>query len=144
MIKVHATCVEVGGAGVLLRGVPGSGKSDLALRLIGGGARLVADDYTEIKKRDGCLAASAPEAIAGMMEVRGIGLIRLECAVECTLRLVVDLVPAAGVERLPDPETCEYLGISLPLFRFSAFEESTVVKIRLAAGIAGGTIKLIE
>lgn len=144
MVKVHATCVEVGGAGVLLRGAPGAGKSDLALRLIGGGARLVADDYTEIKKKGARLTARAPKPIAGMMEVRGIGLIRLECAAECALNLVVDLVPAAGVERLPDPETCEYLGVSLPLFRFSAFEESTVVKIRLAVGIAGGTVKLIE
>ncbi len=144
MVKVHATCVEVGGTAVLLRGPPGSGKSDLALRLIGGGARLVSDDYTEVEERDGRLTVSAPKPIAGMMEVRGIGLITMEFARQSTLGLIVDLTPAGGVERLPDPETCEILGVSVPLFKFTAFEESTVVKIRLAAGIAHGTVKRVQ
>ena len=144
MIKVHATCIEVGGTAVLLRGAPGSGKSDLALRLIGGGARLIADDYTEVEENNGCLMVKAPGTIAGMMEVRGLGLIAMECASQSTLGLVIDLVPGHEVERLPDPETCEILGVTLPLFKFTAFEESTIIKIRLAAGIAHGTVKRVQ
>lgn len=144
MVKVHATCVEVGGAAVLLRGPSGSGKSDLALRLIGGGARLVSDDYTEITERDGRLVATAPEPIAGFMEVRGLGVIRMDYAQESTVGLAVDLTSSDAIERLPDDSTCEVLGVSLPLFRFAPFEESTVVKIRLAAGLAHGTVKRAE
>lgn len=144
MVKVHATCVEIDGTAVLLMGPPGSGKSDLALRLIDSGARLVSDDYTELSEKEGRLVASAPQAIAGMMEVRGIGVVGVECAGESPVGLAVELVHAGGVERLPDPKTSEYLGVAIPLFRFTAFEESTPAKVRLAAGLANGSVKRIE
>lgn len=141
MTKVHATCVEIEGAAVLLRGPSGSGKSDLALRLMDGGARLVSDDYTEVEESEGRLVASAPPAIEGLMEVRGIGLIETKFAAKATVSLVVDLTAAVDVLRLPDPAACEILGVSLPLFKFAAFEDSTPAKIRLAMRIANGTVR---
>jgi len=132
MLMLHGTCVELGGAGVLLRGKSGSGKSDLALRLIDGGARLVADDQTIVELRGEILAASPPETIRGLLEVRGIGILRLPHASNIPLALVVDLVPPDSVERMPEPMRCDILGQSLPLIALPAFESSSSAKIRLA------------
>lgn len=74
METVHATTIAIDGAGVLLRGPSASGKSDLALRLIDDGARLVADDRTVLALRDGIVEASAPPSIRGKIEVRGLGI----------------------------------------------------------------------
>jgi serine kinase of HPr protein (carbohydrate metabolism regulator) len=135
-LQVHATCVEIGGVGVLIRGAPGAGKSDLALRLIDGGARLVADDYTDIAVVAGRLVARAPAAIAGRLEVRGLGVVEAPAVAEAPVRLVVDLVAASEIERLPDQRMCAYLGVDVPLLALSAFEGSTAAKLRLAARIA--------
>jgi HPr kinase/phosphorylase len=132
MIRVHGTCVAIDGEGVLLRGRPGSGKSDLALRLIDGGALLVADDQTELSRRGDAIAAAAPEAIAGRIEIRGVGILACPSVATAPLRLVVDLVGADEVERLPEAQNCRYLGRSVPLLRLAAFEASTPAKIRLA------------
>ena len=99
---VHATAIAIEGAAVLLRGPPGAGKSDLALRLIDGGARLVADDQAELRRADNQILVSAPAAIAGLIEVRGVGILRVDPVDEAPLALIVDLVPSAEVERLPD------------------------------------------
>lgn len=133
IIQVHATSVELAGTAVLLRGPSGSGKSDLALRLIDGGARLVADDYTEIKLRDGRLVASVPAATAGLLEVRGLGIVQVPNVAEAWLRLVVDLVPPDEVERLPEKAHMAYLGVELPLLALAPFESATPAKLRLAA-----------
>ena len=77
MVQVHGTCVAIDGCAVLLRGPSGSGKSDLALRLIDGGARLVADDRAEISLRQRRLVVNAPPEIAGLIEVRGLGVLEL-------------------------------------------------------------------
>src|SRR5690242_15181364 len=114
MVLTHGTCVEIGGVGVLLRGPPGSGKSDLALRLIDRGARLVADDQTELRREGAAVLASAPPSIAGRIEVRGVGILELPQAPSVALGLVVDLVPAADIERLPEPAWCGYLDCRLP------------------------------
>ena len=133
IIRVHATSVELAGTAVLLRGPSGSGKSDLALRLIDGGARLVADDYTEIKLCDGRLVASVPAATAGLLEVRGLGIVQVPNVAEAWLRLVVDLVPPDEVERLPEKAHMAYLGVELPLLALAPFESATPAKLRLAA-----------
>lgn len=140
MIRVHGTCIDIGGKGVLLRGPSGSGKSDLALRLIDGGAVLVADDQTELGAEDGELAARPPAAIAGMLEVRGIGLLRLAHRPRAVLRLVVDLVAPDAVERLPAPATIAILGVTLPLLRVAPFEASAAAKVRLAIHAEAGDI----
>lgn len=116
----------------MLRGPSGSGKSDLALRLIDGGARLVADDQTELTRvADGVIARS-PASIAGRMEVRGLGILRVPTVPGAPLRLVIDLVAPDRVERLPEPQFCEYLQCSLPLLALAPFAASAPAKIRLA------------
>src|SRR6185503_6471150 len=105
MVQVHATCVALDGKAVLLRGPSGSGKSDLALRLIDGGARLVADDRVDLEREGSRILASAPPAIAGVIEARGLGLLRVGCVGRTPLSLVVDLVPAESVERLPEKDS---------------------------------------
>jgi serine kinase of HPr protein (carbohydrate metabolism regulator) len=137
MIRVHGTSVALGGDGILLRGPSGSGKSDLALRLIDQGGRLVADDQTELRLSGDDVLMAAPATIAGRMEVRGIGILRVPAVAAAPLRLVVDLVPSTAIERLPEPQTCDYLGRRFPLIQLAPFEASAPAKLRLALGVLG-------
>ena len=132
MICVHGTAIALGNDGILLRGPSGSGKSDLALRIIDAGARLVADDQTELNLRGSALRMRAPATLAGLIEVRGLGIVRLPFVQDVALRLVVDLVPHAAVERLPEPRFVELLGVSVPLLEMAPFAASAVAKLRLA------------
>src|SRR5438445_10449063 len=92
IIRAHGTCVAIDGEAVLLRGKPGSGKSDLALRLIDGGAVLVADDQTELSRGAAGLVARVPPTIAGRLEVRGLGVIPCPAVASAPLLLGVELV----------------------------------------------------
>ena len=132
MLLVHATAVAIAGRAVLLRGPSGSGKSDLALRLIDAGARLVADDRTELHRRGAQLVSRAPATIAGLIEVRGVGLLRLPALDEAPVAMIVDLVPPDRVERLPDRRTETFLGVAVPLIALAPFEPSAPAKLRLA------------
>ena len=132
MTLIHGTCVALDEMAVLLRGPPGSGKSDLAMRLLDGGARLIADDQTMVESLAGQLTATAPETIAGQIEVRGMGVLEVEAEESGILGLVVDLVTDPP-ERMPEPETAEIMGIVLPLLRLDPFEASAAAKLRLAA-----------
>jgi serine kinase of HPr protein (carbohydrate metabolism regulator) len=136
MIQLHGSCVAIDGRGVLLRGPSGRGKSDLALRLIDGGARLVADDRVDLRAAAGRLNASAPEPIAGRLEVRGIGILEVPSAAATPLGLVVDLVAREELERLPEPRSASFLGIDVPLIRLVATEASAAAKVRLALSTA--------
>jgi serine kinase of HPr protein (carbohydrate metabolism regulator) len=142
---VHATCVALPSRGrasgdqtwrgVLLRGPSGAGKSDLALRLIDAGARLVADDQTELSRRGRRLLGSAPATIAGLMEVRGVGIVRLgraQLMAQVPIGLLVDLVPPKRIERLPEPARESVLGLDLPVLALTPFEVSAPAKLRLA------------
>lgn len=129
---VHGTCVALDGTGVLLLGGAGSGKSDLALRLIDGGARLVADDQVSITARDAQLVAAAPEAIAGRIEICGVGIVAIEGAVSAVLGMAVDLVAGAEMARLPDPRRWECLGVAVPMFALAPLEASAATKLRFA------------
>ena len=132
--QIHATCIVVGDTGVLLRGKPGSGKSDLALRMIDRGARLIADDRTDLSLgKGGRVIARSPAAIKGRMEVRGLGIEEVPSREQAEIDLVVDLVGAGEVERLPDPDFAVYLGRRLPLLRLDPFENSAPAKLALAA-----------
>ncbi len=128
---LHASTVSIDGQGVLITGLSGSGKSDLALRLIDRGAVLVSDDYTILTRSGDDLLASAPSTIRGRMEVRGVGLIAMPCADHIPARLIVSL--DEPVTRLPDGrETRVILGVALPVAPFAAFEASTPIKVELA------------
>ena len=139
MTFVHATSVALKtGArwhAVLLRGPSGAGKSDLALRLIDDGARLIADDQTHLAKKGHALIASPPPALAGMIEVRGLGIVKLprgRLMAAAPLALLVDLVRADEVERMPEPALETLQDVELPQLALAPFEVSTVAKLRLA------------
>jgi HPr kinase/phosphorylase len=132
MIRVHGTCIALSGEGVLLRGPSGSGKSDLALRMIDGGALLVADDQTELRRSGDAVIATPPAAIAGRIELRGVGILPCACIDQVRLCLVVDLVVPGAVERLPEPRSQSYFGCPLPLLALAPFEASAPAKIRFA------------
>ena len=127
--RVHGTAVAIGGRGVLILGASGSGKSDLALRLIDRGARLIADDQVELVPRGGRLHACAPATIHGKIEVRGIGIVDIEAAA-APIALVVDIDRAP--DRLPEAETIELHDVRLPLVALAPFAASAPIKVELA------------
>jgi serine kinase of HPr protein (carbohydrate metabolism regulator) len=131
-LLIHATAVAIDGHAVLLRGASGAGKSDLGLRLIDAGGRLVADDQSELLRRGDALIVHAPAALAGLIEVRGIGILRLAALAEAPVALVADLVLPEQVERLPTPCSETLLGVVVPRIAVAAFEASAAAKVRLA------------
>ena len=120
----------------MLCGKSGAGKSDLALRLIDQGAVLIADDRVEVRMDQGKVMASAPASLAGLLEVRGVGLMRVPFAPVAELHLVVDLVEPEVVERLPEPEWTALAETRLPRLALAPFEASAPAKLRLAAASA--------
>jgi HPr kinase/phosphorylase len=131
-VRIHATAVAIDGHAVLLRGSPGAGKSDLALRLIDAGARLVVDDQSELLRRGDAIIVRPPGTIIGLIEVRGIGIMRIDGLAEAPVALIADLVPPDRIERLPARRREEILGVSLPVIALSPFEASAPIKLRLA------------
>ena len=131
-LLLHATAVAIGGRAVLLRGPSGCGKSDLALRLIDAGARLVADDQCELRRHGDALLVRAPAAIAGLFEVRGLGILRLDALAEAPVGLIADLIAADRIERLPPPRSVALLGTAVPLIEIAPFEASAAAKLRVA------------
>lgn len=134
MINIHASCVSLNQKGILLLGKSGAGKSDTAFRLIEQlGAVLVADDRTDLTTRDGNLYASCPQQIKGLLEVRGIGIVKQPCMDNVQIKLAVELVKSpAEIERLPIVEYEEFETIKIRKIKIFPFEASAVYKIRLA------------
>ena len=145
-ILVHGTAVGLGDRAVLLRGPSGAGKSDLALRLLalsselliglclpGEPARLIADDQVWLDRHGDHIVASAPETLRGRIEVRGVGIVHVSATPSAMLHLIVDLVPAVDVPRLPLDTTTEIvIGRPIRAMRLSAFEASAPLKVALA------------
>ena len=132
-------------AGVLLRGPPSSGKSDLALRLLDQGARLISDDQTELHLSGGLLTLRAPERITGRLEVRGLGLVSVSRIEHAPLVLIADLVTPAEIDRLPPPRTVTLAGVSVAALLIAPFEASATAKLRLASRAAiTGTIGALD
>lgn len=130
--QIHASAIAIGDEGILLRGPSGAGKSDLALRLIDGGARLVADDRVDLYLTTAGLMMAPPESLAGLLEVRGVGIVRVQHVAPVQLALIVDLVAATDVPRLPDALMTTLYGYAVRHLQLAAFEASTMSKIRLA------------
>lgn len=127
---LHASCVAIGGRGVLIEGLSGSGKSDLALRLIDRGATLVSDDYTQVRREGGSALASAGPNIAGMIEVRGVGIVPFACESDVPVALIVSV--GNPVARLPEMETRVLVGLPVTVIALSPFEASAPIKVELA------------
>ena len=151
-VNVHGTCVVLADAGarfdaprdagVLLLGPSGAGKSDLALRLIADGAVLVADDRTDLSVNNGVLIGAPAKALAGLLEVRNLGIIPVPHCARARIALAVDLTSDHAPARLPEterwtPPAALELGESAcpPLIRLNPFEISTPVKVVLAAAV---------
>jgi hypothetical protein len=122
--------VAIGGRAVLLGGPSGAGKSDLALRLIDRGAALVSDDYTELRRIGGRLLARAPGAIAGRIEVRGLGLLDFPAAADVPVCLHADL--GAAPDRLPEPGWIRLAEADIPSVALAALEASAPLKLEQA------------
>ena len=146
MSSIHASCVSFGEVGVLIRGAPASGKSSLCLRLIddeGRGvgrkalqARLVADDQVMISRKGKGIWAEAPPSLAGLLEVRGLGLVKVAFAKCAEIKLVVDLVPGPQVARVPEPQQqrVEIDGVMLPWLQLDARTAVAAAVLRAALG----------
>lgn len=137
---IHASCVVWRRSGILLRGPSGSGKSDLALRLIEAGATLVADDQVHLEIIGDAVLARPPQVLEGLLEVRGLGLLKFPFQAPVEVTLVIDLVAPERVERLPAAGQVTLLGRPRPLFHLSPWPASTVHKVGLAMQLAAGTI----
>ena len=131
-LLVNATAIAIDGRAVLFRGPSGAGKSDLALRLIDDGARLVADDQVELRREGEHILVRAPATIAGLIEIRGVGILRVDALAEAKLAMFADLVRRQEIERLPEPRREDVLGLAVPSIALSPFEASAGAKLRLA------------
>lgn len=128
-LNIHATCVNINSKGILILGDSGSGKSDLALRLITMfSAKLVSDDRTDIFSDSGAIKAKAPNTLKGLLEVRGIGIIKQEYLKETTVDLVIKLT-ADKIERMPLPQNYKIEDIEVPMFLLNPFESSAPSKV---------------
>lgn len=127
-----ATCVAIQGSGVLLLGKSGAGKSDLALRLIDRGAKLVADDQVILTHDNGKITLSSPPTINGLLEVRDLGIFRFREVSHAPLALVIQLSERGAVERLPHPDSYECLGNLIPQILLYPFDASSVIKTEMA------------
>jgi HPr kinase/phosphorylase len=142
---VHATSIAIGSLGALIRGPSGSGKSDLALRCLALGPSallrdvvwLVADDQVLLRRETARLVATAPTALRGRLEVRGVGILQVAVASEADIILVADLVGEVPIERLPDPwPKAHIMGFEVPLIRLRPFEGSAPAKLVAALVMA--------
>lgn len=134
---IHATALERRGSAVLLLGASGAGKSDLALRLMDSGFRLIADDRVIVEPRQDRLWAQAPDILSGLLEVRGVGIVPVPVQKGAVpVVLAVDLVSPEQVDRLPDPGHLKIVDVAVCLFRLYAFEPSAPLKVRLAFDLA--------
>ena len=129
--NLHASTVAIDGRAVLISGPSGSGKSDLALRLLDRGFTLVSDDRTIVRKEGTRLIASAPATIKGKLEVRGVGIIEVEQQTDVPIALAVEL--KCDVQRMPDDgQERVIMGIGLPLISIDALTASAPSKVALA------------
>jgi HPr kinase/phosphorylase len=135
MERIHGTCVAINGDGVLFRGPPGSGKSDLALRIIDSGGQLIADDQTIITRMGDRIITSSPASIRHKIEVRGIGIMTFSAKKEAPLTLILDMLPPVNIERIPQVRFCDYLDVKIPVLGISPFENSATTKVKLAINL---------
>ena len=128
--RMHSTSVVIDDNGVLILGDSGSGKSDLALRLIDSGATLISDDISICRKNSNNIYLYCPPEIKGLLEVREIGIITVPFVERIKLRLVVNL-RSKNNERFPKDNSFRILGIKIPLISIEGKNSSAVAKIKV-------------
>jgi len=128
---IHATCVSVEGCGILILGPAGAGKSGLALQMMALGASLVSDDQVALTMQTGEVIADAPQALRGLVEARGIGLLRANPAGAVPIRYVVDL-GQTETARLPEHEFVQVLRQTVPLLRGEGLPNLAAALMQLA------------
>ena len=129
---LHASAVASEGRAVLITGPSGSGKSDLALRMLDRGFTLVSDDQTIVKRDGDHLLASPPPNIAGKLEIRGIGIVEMDNLTDVPVTLIVELT-MNEIQRLPDDSRERpILGVTLPFVTIDAMTASAPSKVALA------------
>lgn len=134
--NLHASTIAMDGRAVLISGPSGSGKSDLALRMLDRGFTLVSDDRTIVRKAGDKLLASAPETIKGKLEIRGVGIVDMDIVSDVPVALVVELT--SNIERLPDDDRERLImGISIPLINVDAMTASAPSKVAVALDLLG-------
>jgi HPr kinase/phosphorylase len=140
-LVLHGTAIVLGDRAVLLRGPSGTGKSDLALRAMAAAPgrfseaafELIGDDQVIVRRAGERLVVNAHPRLAGLIEVRGLGILTVPHRAEAGLVLVADLVGGGRVERLPDPwPVTDVLGVPVPVMRVAPFEASAPLKLALA------------
>jgi serine kinase of HPr protein (carbohydrate metabolism regulator) len=128
---IHGTAISISGHAVLIMGESGSGKSDLALRLIDRGAILISDDVVFLETRDNAPILTVAPNIAGKIEVRGVGIFNVDFITSAPLRLVVKFVDSP--DRLPEDVARAAIGdYFVPLLKLNPFEQSSAIKVEYA------------
>jgi serine kinase of HPr protein (carbohydrate metabolism regulator) len=128
---IHASTVAKDGRAVLISGASGSGKSDLALRLLDRGFSLVSDDQTHVRREGDRLIASPPATIAGKLEIRGIGIVEMDNLTDIPVALLVELT--SDIQRMPDDSRERpILRVPLPLIGIDAMAASAASKVAVA------------
>jgi len=145
-IRIDGVAVAIGEMAVLLRGPSGSGRSDLALRLVDEGARLISDEQVELERRGEQLFAGVPHLmpadLIGRIEARGLGIVQVPHApAPLPLAWVVDMAPVAAIDRLPSATVAVYLGIAVPSLSLDPTSLSASAKLRLA--VASGPAQIM-
>lgn len=130
---IHASCVALGSAAVLLTGVSGSGKSAMALELIASGAILVADDRTILTDTNHGLRASCPKPLLGLIEARGVGVLKANHQTSAIVRVVVDL-ETEETDRLPPERNIIFLGHRIPLLHTPCYAHFPVAILQYLRG----------
>jgi len=138
-VTVHAGAIARFDRGdwraALIFGSSGAGKSDLALRALASGWRLVSDDYSVLWTSGGCLWVRAPDTIAGRIEARGLGIEPEPCLPFARVCLAVTLVE--DVERLPEPGEMVLEGVAVPSLELRSREDSALWKLDRALSTRG-------
>ncbi len=144
-IRIDGVGVAIDGKAVLLRGPSGSGRSDLALRLIDEGAELVSDEQVELRREGDAILIVMPPVmpahLVGRIEARGLGLVPVpHVAGPVPLAWVVDMAETREIDRMPPSEEATYLGLAVPLLRIDPAKPSATAKLRLAVRCGPGNI----